>query len=53
MPKDDLPPGAEIGFVNDFIRQQNWDFENKKKIVKLKKKVNKQSKKNNVTRRKS
>ena len=54
VPKDDLPPGAEIGFVYDFMRQhQNQNIENKKKIVKLKKKVNRLSKKNEAIRRKS
>ena len=47
MLKDDLRHGAEIEFVYDFIRlHQNQDIENKKKIVKLKNKFNKQTKKN-------
>ena len=50
---DGLIPGAEAGYFYDWTRQhQNEDFENKKKCKKLKKRMNKLTKRNKILRHK-
>ena len=50
---DDLPDYAELGYLFDWIRQQQkLKDESIKKHIKLQKKVNKLTKKNKVIKRK-
>lgn len=51
MPRGGLPPGAEAGYVYDWIRQrQKREEENRRQKRKLKKKVTKLTKKKKSAR---
>lgn len=53
MAKNELPPGTEAGYLYDYNRQsQSKREEDKKKYVRLKKKIDKLSKKNKNLKRK-